>query len=79
MTQNEEKYYVIYFNGCYFPPLLSSLNQDHALLNRIESITTESERDKLSEISAKQKFTTTLMPIRTVGVQVLLLLQINHL
>ena len=44
--------------------------QEHALLNRIESCTSEAERKKLAEISAKQKYVATLLPIRTVGVQV---------
>lgn len=47
-----------------------SLIQEHALLNRIESSTSEEERKKLERISSKQKFIATLLPIRTVGVQV---------
>jgi len=43
--------------------------KEHALLNRIESCTSEAERKKLAEISAKQKYVATLLPIRTVGVQ----------
>ena len=46
------------------------LIQEHALLNRIESSTSEEERKKLERISSKQKFIATLLPIRTVGVQV---------
>ena len=44
--------------------------KEHALLNRIESSTSEQERKKLERISSKQKFIATLLPIRTVGVQV---------
>ena len=44
--------------------------QEHALLNRIENCTSEAERKKLAEISGKQKYVATLLPIRTVGVQV---------
>jgi len=43
--------------------------KEHALLNRIESSTSEEERKKLERISSKQKFIATLLPIRTVGVQ----------
>ena len=45
------------------------LEKDHALLNRINEITSEEERQRLSKISSKQKFKATLLPIRTVGVQ----------
>jgi len=41
----------------------------HALLNRIEAITTEEERNELSTVTRRAKFTATLLPIRTVGVQ----------
>ncbi len=41
----------------------------HALLNRIEAITSEDERKELTEISRRLKYTATLLPIRTVGVQ----------
>lgn len=41
----------------------------HALLNRIDSITTEEERAELTSITRRQKYTATLLPIRTVGVQ----------
>ena len=50
------------------------LIQEHALLNRIESSTSEEERKKLERISSKQKFIATLLPIRTVGVQVSIVL-----
>ena len=45
------------------------LEKDHALLNRISEITSEEERRRLCEVSSKQKFKATLLPIRTVGVQ----------
>lgn len=41
----------------------------HALLNRVESVTTEEERQELRRISGKQKIGATLLPIRSVGVQ----------
>jgi len=43
--------------------------KEHALLNRIESSTSTEERKRLAEISSKQKYVATLLPIRTVGVQ----------
>jgi len=45
------------------------VTKEHALLNRIEAVTTEEERRDLSAKSARQKYTATLLPIRTVGVQ----------
>ena len=45
------------------------LKRDHALLNRIREITSEEERQHLCEVSRKQRFKATLLPIRTVGVQ----------
>lgn len=45
------------------------VTKEHALLNRIEAVTTEDERRDLSAKSARQKYTATLLPIRTVGVQ----------
>lgn len=41
----------------------------HALLNRVESVTSEEERQELKRISGKQKIAATLLPIRSVGVQ----------
>lgn len=41
----------------------------HALLNRIEAITSEEERAELSTITKRLKYVATLLPIRTVGVQ----------
>ncbi|TRY79500.1 hypothetical protein TCAL_17083 [Tigriopus californicus] len=49
--------------------LLVLTGLEHALLNRVDSITTIEERAKLGEISKKQKYLSTLLPIRTVGVQ----------
>ena len=48
------------------------VEREHALLNRIENVTTEAERERLDEISARQKFMSTMLPIRTVGVQVII-------
>ena len=45
------------------------VTQEHALLNRIENVTTEQERATLAGKSKKQKYTATLLPIKTVGVQ----------
>jgi len=45
------------------------LAKEHALVNRIENVTTEEERALLAAKSKKQKYTATLLPIRTVGVQ----------
>jgi len=45
------------------------VTKEHALLNRIENVTTEEERIVLASKSKKQKYTATLLPIRTVGVQ----------
>lgn len=45
------------------------VNKEHALLNRIENVTTEEERVELAAKSARQKYTATLLPIKTVGVQ----------
>jgi len=43
--------------------------KEHALLNRIESSTSNEDRTRLADISSKQKYVATLLPIRTVGVQ----------
>ncbi|CAG9767416.1 unnamed protein product [Ceutorhynchus assimilis] len=45
------------------------LQKKHALLNRVEAVTTEEERLALRRISNKQRLAATLLPIRTVGVQ----------
>lgn len=45
-------------------------SQQHALLNRVENATNEVERAELRKISQRQSFAATLLPIRTVGVQV---------
>lgn len=44
--------------------------QKHALLNRVESVTSEEERLELRTVSNKQHLAATLLPIRSVGVQV---------
>lgn len=45
------------------------LRKKHALLNRVEAVTTDEERLVLRRISSKQRIAATLLPIRTVGVQ----------
>jgi len=45
------------------------VTKEHALLNRIENVTTEEDRAVLAGKSKKQKYTATLLPIKTVGVQ----------
>lgn len=45
------------------------LKKKHALLNRVQSATSEEDRKQLSEISCKQHMVATLLPIRSVGVQ----------
>jgi len=47
----------------------SMVSVGHALLNRIEAVTTPEEREQLMVRSRRQKYTATLLPIRTVGVQ----------
>ena len=46
------------------------LQKKHALLNRVESVTSAEERMVLQNISRKQHLAATLLPIRSVGVQV---------
>ncbi|KAK4008276.1 GMP synthase [glutamine-hydrolyzing] [Daphnia magna] len=43
--------------------------KEHALLNRIEIATSEEERLLLEELSSRNQYVATLLPIRTVGVQ----------
>ncbi|KAJ3624256.1 hypothetical protein MTP99_017896 [Tenebrio molitor] len=45
------------------------LQKKHALLNRVEAVTNNEERNVLRTISSKQKLAATLLPIRSVGVQ----------
>ncbi|PNF33228.1 GMP synthase [glutamine-hydrolyzing] [Cryptotermes secundus] len=45
------------------------LQKKHALLNRVESVTSEDERLELRKASNKQHLAATLLPIRSVGVQ----------
>ncbi|CAL8147628.1 unnamed protein product [Orchesella dallaii] len=47
----------------------SMLQKGHALLNRVEGGCSPEEREKLQAISAKQQLRSTLLPIRSVGVQ----------
>lgn len=46
------------------------LQKKHALLNRVEGAISESERQHLRRISSIYHLTATLLPIRSVGVQV---------
>lgn len=46
------------------------LQKKHALLNRVESATNETERQQLRRVSSNHHIAATLLPIRTVGVQV---------
>lgn len=43
--------------------------KEHALLNRIESVLSDDEKKKLTEMTSAQKYSAILLPIRTVGVQ----------
>lgn len=45
------------------------LQKKHALLNRVEGVTSDEERTELRKISSKQRLAATLLPIRSVGVQ----------
>ncbi|XP_049773942.1 GMP synthase [glutamine-hydrolyzing] isoform X1 [Schistocerca cancellata] len=45
------------------------LQKKHALLNRVESVTSDDERSELCKVSSKQHLAATLLPIRSVGVQ----------
>nr|CAD7396704.1 unnamed protein product [Timema poppensis] len=45
------------------------LAKNHALLNRVESVTSDEERVELRNVSSKQHLAATLLPIRSVGVQ----------
>lgn len=47
------------------------LQKKHALLNRVEGATTEAERQQLRRVSSHRHIAATLLPIRSVGVQVL--------
>lgn len=46
------------------------LQKKRALLSRVESATSESERLLLRKISSQRHLTASLLPIRSVGVQV---------
>lgn len=45
------------------------MQKNHALLNRVRGATSQTEQDKLCEISSKMQITATVLPIRSVGVQ----------
>lgn len=45
------------------------LQKKHGLLNRVESATSESERQHLRRVSSRRHIAATLLPIRSVGVQ----------
>jgi len=47
----------------------SMLQKSHALLNRVENICGRDEKQRLISISSKQHLRSTLLPIRSVGVQ----------
>lgn len=46
------------------------LQKKHALLNRVEGATSEIERQQLRRVSSHRHIAATLLPIRSVGVQV---------
>lgn len=46
------------------------LQKKHALLNRVEGATNEAERQHLRRVSSHRHIAATLLPIRSVGVQV---------
>lgn len=46
------------------------LQKKHALLNRVEGATSEVERQHLRRVSSHRHIAATLLPIRSVGVQV---------
>lgn len=43
--------------------------KDHALLNRVASVTSEEEQEELCRISSAVKLSATVLPVRSVGVQ----------
>lgn len=47
------------------------LQKKHALLNRVEGATSEVERQHLRRVSSHRHIAATLLPIRSVGVQVI--------
>ncbi|XP_074597987.1 GMP synthase burgundy [Brevipalpus obovatus] len=47
----------------------NALTKKHALLNRVQNATSEEEREFLSKLSVKYQLTSTLLPIKSVGVQ----------
>lgn len=61
---------VVWCETCRSTCVARVLLQKHALLNRVESVTCEEERIELRKTSNKQHLAATLLPIRSVGVQV---------
>ncbi|KAK4010128.1 hypothetical protein OUZ56_019275 [Daphnia magna] len=51
-------------------PYANIAAKEHALLNRIEITTSKEERILLEELSSHNQYVATLLPIRTVGVQI---------
>lgn len=45
------------------------VKKNHALLNRVSSVTTKEEQDELTRISSEIELSATVLPIRSVGVQ----------
>ena len=56
----------------FFHQLFSNhlIAQNHQFLSRVHNATTEDDREFLKIISKEYKLTTTLLPIKSVGVQV---------
>lgn len=48
---------------------LQKKQKNHALLNRVSSVTSQAEQDELCRISSSCKLTATVLPVRSVGVQ----------
>ena len=61
---------IFYFFLINFFSIANLFLQRHALLNRVESVTNDAEREILRKVSTKQQLAATLLPIRSVGVQV---------
>lgn len=69
--------HVIFFNTQVIARVIvdfySKSQKNHALLNRVTNATTQHEQMALEEISKKMKISATLLPIRSVGVQGMLI------
>ena len=50
--------------------LVLFLFQPHSILNKVKSGTSEKEQELLSAITVEDQLTPTLLPVKTVGVQV---------